>query len=843
MQTLSIIPTTPTGYALNQKRGAFAIVIPEATINLVTNPSFELNTTGWATTGTNVSINRTNGVGLFGSYGLIVIYSGISGANSGARYTFGASIALSGIYTASCYIMAPFSTVLELRVNGVTVATERGRGPDLWVRMVGRPLEISSAGSATIDIVRPATSSANASVRIDGVQFEQKAYATTYCDGDQLGFVSRELAYLWTAQAHGSTSQRLATTRAGGRIMNLQELGYLALSILGLSMSPFNVIASPTAQGGALYQNTIPQTRSFSLVGVLSARSEQSLDQQRSLLTQYVSPKILQRPQPLRLIYENYAQDGKTPISTECDIMCHYSGGLEGQRSSLFQERSSPEFQMFVPYVSRTGVDSAVLAVQEEVLSAAYVIARDRDGNYATIGTGLSGPAILAAVQGDDGYRYAAGTFFTAGGVANTEGIARWNLATLAWEAAGTGSNGNVFALAKHPDGSIYAGGDFAAMSGVANTRFLAKYNTATNTWSSIGTTTGGSGIEAIIIAPNNMLYVAGSFTTIGGVAAANIASYDGSVWAALGTGTNAAVYALAISADGSSVYAGGNFTSAGGVASTGGIARWAVSGATWNALSSGINGDVYVMRFGPNQALYVAGNFSLAGGISTNGIVTWNGTTFASVGGGINSSGSITHLAFDLAGNLHLVGEFNIAGSVATIDLFGYAIWNGSTYIPGDFRPPGSADLNSVFIFPNGDLWFGHGASGTAITVANTTITYDGTAESYPTFVITGPTSGDAALFYRLVNATTGAGIFFNLSLLVGEVITLNLDPRSPTYGITSSTRGNLTANVLAGSNWADWSLQPGENLISVFAEDSTMTVTATWRVNYLAIEHAVLR
>ncbi len=58
-------------------------------------------------------------------------------------------------------------------------------------------------------------------------------------------------------------------------------------------------------------------------------------------------------------------------------------------------------------------------------------------------------------------------------------------------------------------------------------------------------------------------VYVGGGFTRPGGVAASNIAKWDGSNWAALGSGVNGTVRALAIS--GTDIFAGGWFTEAGG--------------------------------------------------------------------------------------------------------------------------------------------------------------------------------------------------------------------------------------------------------------------------------------
>src|SRR5947207_10481011 len=63
-------------------------------------------------------------------------------------------------------------------------------------------------------------------------------------------------------------------------------------------------------------------------------------------------------------------------------------------------------------------------------------------------------------------------------------------------------------------------------------------------------------------------LYAGGYFTNAGGVAANNIAKWDGSSWSALGSGMDGAsprVYAIAVATSGTELYAGGYFTTADG--------------------------------------------------------------------------------------------------------------------------------------------------------------------------------------------------------------------------------------------------------------------------------------
>ncbi|RZK47823.1 MAG: hypothetical protein EOO59_17340, partial [Hymenobacter sp.] len=151
------------------------------------------------------------------------------------------------------------------------------------------------------------------------------------------------------------------------------------------------------------------------------------------------------------------------------------------------------------------------------------------------------------------------------------------------------GVDGPVFALAVSGT-SVYVGGSFASAGGVAASN-VARWDGST--WSALGTPA-ANGVDNVVLAlavsgPN--VYVGGQFASAGGVAASNVACWNGTAWAALGTpaanGTDDAVNALAVS--GPSVYVGGAFTTAGTLPAQH-LARW--DGAAWNLLgTSAANG------------------------------------------------------------------------------------------------------------------------------------------------------------------------------------------------------------------------------------------------------------
>jgi hypothetical protein len=136
-------------------------------------------------------------------------------------------------------------------------------------------------------------------------------------------------------------------------------------------------------------------------------------------------------------------------------------------------------------------------------------------------------------------------------------------------------------------DGSgpvLYAGGAFRSAGGVA-ANHIARWDGSS--WTSLGSGTSGNSGFADVLAltayddgSGPALYAGGSFTKAGGVTVRSIAKWDGTSWSALGSGVAASgtgfVLSLAVFDDGSgpALYAGGSFATAGGVAAKN-IARW----------------------------------------------------------------------------------------------------------------------------------------------------------------------------------------------------------------------------------------------------------------------------
>ena len=331
---------------------------------------------------------------------------------------------------------------------------------------------------------------------------------------------------------------------------------------------------------------------------------------------------------------------------------------------------------------------------------------------WSALGSDVGGgsqPCVFALALAPDGSLYAGGSFYTAGDASGR--VARWDGATSTWRAVGSGGGisgptPTVAALALGHDGSVYAGGNFTAAGGIAASQ-IARWDGATLSWHALG-----SGIQpcqycrvnALGVGSDGSLYVGGSFTSAGGVAANNIARWDSatSSWHPLGSGTNSTVNALAVGPDGT-LYAGGFFSSAGGVPAYG-VARWNETVATWEPLGSGIGGYVNALTVAPDGSLYAGGDFYSAGGLQANNIARWDGAEWQPLGSGIEGDANtwVQALAIGTDGSLYVGGKFFYAGGAPAGNI---ARWDGAAWHAQGGTNGAVQDLT---LDPNGSLVLG---------------------------------------------------------------------------------------------------------------------------------------
>jgi hypothetical protein len=249
------------------------------------------------------------------------------------------------------------------------------------------------------------------------------------------------------------------------------------------------------------------------------------------------------------------------------------------------------------------------------------------DGSWHAMGTGTY--VTVHALNVNSHGLYAAG-FDTR--------LLRWNSGGGNWVQVGAELAGpqypTVSALAYAND-HLYAGGTFTAAGSTTALR-AADLDLTNATWSVLFGGSGGNGLDGdvnTIMISGTDVYVGGSFTRAGPIAANHIAKWDsiGSNWSALGAGVDQDVLALAL--QGNTLYVGGRFTNAGG-STAHYIANWDTVGQTWSTLSSsgreGVIDYVYALAIADTQ-VYIGGLFTRVGwpdGPITDYFAVWNSNT-----------------------------------------------------------------------------------------------------------------------------------------------------------------------------------------------------------------------
>lgn len=809
-----LIPPVVSGYALTAKKGRFVFVKPESTENLIINPSMESNAGGLILgyTATVAALMNQNSNWqrrglrscevILGNAAANGIYSEFSGA-AGTPYTFSCDLLGAG---GDSYLLY-FETAAGINVSQIVEVKSRGR--------VQRPHVTFTARTTTTYrawLIRKAGGSLR-SFYTDGWQVEPKPYPTTYCDGSLRGFIPDRIDFYWRGTEHLSTSVRIGESRAGGRIIDPRTFGLEVLSYNGLGYGGIINYTTPLARGGAYFHGSNISDRQFTIVASLSGASGEELSERRNELIELLAFEQSTPDQPLTMYYS--LEDCDFWDDEKLEIIAIHEGGTEGVVDNDYQERLPLNFRLLSKNTARRHGDVGLeLEYQISVANANRGLKRDSDGVWSALSTGFAATSVRGYARLPDGRYICFGDFTQAGAVANTNGAALYDpitdTFTSIFNAAGFAGAGDVNDVVVAPDGFAYFGGAWTGVDGIADTANIAAWNYTTGLWSSVATPSSSSVVNSLHYAIDGSLFVGsasgGAGMTIGGIGPTTIAIRSaGGVWSATPVLNNFIVNDIKGALDGT-VYASENVS---------GIYRW--TGAAWVEITTD-NPSASSLLFTPDGRMYFAlQNSDTISGVDVNYCGYWNGTSVYPLGLGFNNNAlRVTYSAQDKL--IYYCGTYTTADGITLPD--SASAWTGSAHIPLDVDLPGSGNVWQIFAPAPDYLLVGFSTGGTATAAAVNTIDNPGTANTYPVFTLTGP-----GRLFQIKNYTTGAAMYFNLTLLPGEVAILDLSTES---GIRfySNFRASLLGTIIKGSN-TDLFLKPGVNKVSVFITGDTPGTT----------------
>jgi hypothetical protein len=222
---------------------------------------------------------------------------------------------------------------------------------------------------------------------------------------------------------------------------------------------------------------------------------------------------------------------------------------------------------------------------------------------------------------------YIGGMFWAAGSL-RSGGLVRWDGRELG--SVGGAAPGEIHAFTVH-EGRLICAGSFYPMPGVA-ARNVAAWDG--RSWSRLGPAYWNGRVRAVA-SYQGRLVAAGEFLRSGdGYEANHIAQWDGSQWSPLGEGLDGDVYALL--AFGEDLIVGGDFTTAGGVPATN-VARW--DGTAWSALGSLPGGVRALASVDPDGSGPQPERIAAGGLLYSRWLATWSGTSWETLAGGPTSA------------------------------------------------------------------------------------------------------------------------------------------------------------------------------------------------------------
>lgn len=614
---------------LNQPNSWLGVILPERSMNLVYDPETLAYASGNATYyGLSCTISADPAIQ---KRGLSSIHAGSFTHTLGrVAYNLVQGISANIAYSFSVDHLGGqglgFLLIVERVSDSQRLAAVRFSGARFWQRP---SLTFVSPQNTVARIViaiadDPSDGRYQEGFWVDGWQFEEKAHSTTFLSGDEVGF-SNEFpnAYLWTGTPHNSPSIRLESTRSGGRVHLLSELGFLVTGFSGLGLiEPDNQIQQTAVDHGGVFSGSLLPQREWTISGVV-CETDGILDLHatRQRLIRAMSPMFGRPQQPVRFHYQVY--DCATPISDTLIIDAVYSAGLDLKINNHFTESIDIDLVSPDPFVYDSGGNAAVLVMNDGTLPGGLegLPARDETNTWR-ITTPLPEGAVWDLELGSDGNMYCA----------LNDKVYRWN--GKEWVML-VDTNGTVYDLVATPDRYLYILGNYSVIAGSALTySHVSRLNLITGAIDNVSSTVVAGAIGKAVYCGvhhfDGKLMIGGNFTSVanthGSALCKNVAALDLATltWEILGlpgvpgiVDVDGEIYSMDVSPAGS-VVAGGRFIHEGSlVAQNLAIINPYEDVFGWRTLNhmkwedSVTNAHVNVVKYSPDGLLWVGGRFN----------------------------------------------------------------------------------------------------------------------------------------------------------------------------------------------------------------------------------------
>lgn len=328
------------GYELSPARSIFAIVLPEATVNLVANPEC-VDLVGYAGVSGSLIVSDDD----VQKRGVRSIRCQVDpdtpNGELGVVYTLPADLG-EGDFTFSVDILGRGEFVIGFGdANGNAIDDSGVRLPGVWTR----PSITTYSDGASIRTVW-VRSTGRETFWVDGFQVEGKPYVTTFVSGNTQ--VDREMArpgrpvYGWHGYPHRSSSYRTVQARNGGRIVHLSDVGLQVTGFSGLGLNTPELTTVRMLNGMGIVTSIQDVDRQFTVTGVVQAENLAALIRRRRDIAALVSGGT-PVPSPVLMMMQLFDDDGHA-LTDIVTLRCLYAGGMEGTINNVTGEKVTLSF-------------------------------------------------------------------------------------------------------------------------------------------------------------------------------------------------------------------------------------------------------------------------------------------------------------------------------------------------------------------------------------------------------------------------------------------------------------------------------------------------------------------
>lgn len=834
------LPDEVTGYALDPGHSWWSVLVPEATENLLENPSFERGFDNYST-GAWDSTSIVSGDAVGSTRGAYALQMTNTATVEAFVVTTTPLSHPAGAYTISMDVYIPRIGarlfILDGNNNSHNFIFHRAG----WQRIEATFVKLA-AGVITFSLRSPTTNTVAYAFRTDGWQLENKKYATSYADGDMTGWFDTRAAesYYWTGVPHASSSVRKANTGTGGRTHYFSDLvkgvDFKTTAIVGAGMGPVELDAVRVGYEREIQRGVRFLPRDFTITGRIIGCSWEELYQARQAMITLLRPNRTLRRQPLILRYQVTDEVGNE-MSLPLEIIASYTDGLRGNSTNIYQEAIGLQFHASNPYWMEEFESALDLGAEPyEELVSNRIIYRDADGVYQNLGVGTTNAAVSTVAFDAAGVPLAGGVFTTLAGDA-VDRIAKWNGTDWVNIDPGGGMNDDVNVIRVIPETNyILAGGEFTLAGGVTHLR-IAYFDGVS--WERITSVETGFSSGQV----NDLVYdrYSGRIFAVGasnnGASFTYYAEIGDAAWTSLPNGGLSSVSTVLSTHDGN-IWIGGSFTqTVDTTIQANRVIRYNIDTNTFTALDAGFNGTVKKLIAGRDGYVYAMGGFSMDGddNYDLRGLARWNGSTWEEVLE-IASLTGLQSMTFD-ANNVLWYANNSVPVSTSPygeIDMAGYS--NGVFYSRPFVQPADAEGILDLVFGPNNEMLLSIQLSSASPTLApkQYTVEVSGDADALPIVILRG---AQTPKFIQNLDGETGIYFRDNFKVVEDERLFLNFSGTRPRF--YTDARPNLTRHIYTGaSNLSTFILRPGVNRIMLLCTDVDALVenSLVWRNRFLS-------